>query len=346
VVAGYTWWRRILKYLGAPGYSDTDLEAFHLSAFPAAPVPPRHTAVTVAVLFGAAVTEVARRHHGGPPDGAFVARTAVSRDLRPKPRRREQVAAGPEEVLEVYSSFRPDTNACFAVERMGQVELITPPDTPTTLRPPGQPGFNFWSASTLATSVKEFPGETEKSHGEMEMVLEDEEVVMEVDEVVVEADDMTVEVPEKSLGKIEVVEMEVEAEVVLQVDKVVEPLSAAAGQPGPLPAAASQQASIMLEHSYCSSRTLGKPLGNLSRASYYRYRALLLDILTSYSRQNRMELVLCLAGGFSQPSLPSPLCPGKLRLAISSRNLADYLGSRSVWCTIVFVFVFVFAGGQ
>lgn len=89
----------------------------------------------------------------------------------------------------------------------------------------------------------------------------------------------------------------------------------------------------MLDHSYSSSfgRADNKPQGSLSRATFFRYRKRLMDILASYGKQDRMELVLCLAGCFSSPTLPSPLCPGKLLLAITSHDLTEYLGSRSVW---------------
>jgi hypothetical protein len=114
---------------------------------------------------------------------------------------------------------------------------------------------------------------------------------------------------------------------------------AAAGQPGPLPAASPRHESAMLDHSYSSSssRADGKPRGTLSSSTFFRCRKRLVAILASYGRQDRMELVLCMAGCLSNPTLGllSPLCPGKLQLAISTRDLTEYLESRSVWYIVM-----------
>lgn len=108
-----------------PPRRNLELEDFHSTAFPLAPSPGLHTAGVVATMLRGAVVEVARTcHPGGLLDGSFVARTVVPRKLRPMRQLRELAAEGREEVLEVHSSFRPDTSACFTVVRMEQVDLV------------------------------------------------------------------------------------------------------------------------------------------------------------------------------------------------------------------------------
>ena len=136
LVAGYTWWRRVLKYSDHPGYrcatslttphatpSTLELEEFHQEAFPTSTPAPLATAPVVASILREAVTRVAVRQRllVGPLVGRLVAQVAIGLQYRAEVVERQ--VEGGREALEVINSFRPDVPLSFAVDKMDQVDI-------------------------------------------------------------------------------------------------------------------------------------------------------------------------------------------------------------------------------
>ena len=74
-----------------------------------------------------------------------------------------------------------------------------------------------------------------------------------------------------------------------------------------------------------SSRTLEKPWGAMAERTYRAYKTRVSAILSSCPMVEQLELAMCLAGSFSEPTLPSPLRPGKMAIRVSPTNLASFL---------------------
>ena len=125
-VTGYSWWRRVLKHLALPNYNAVELEDFHRNAFPSSPSPGLHTAAVVANMLGSGVVEVVRKQSwdiGALGSGELVTRVGVSLKFRPKQRLRPVDEQG-KDVLEIFSSFRPDLATYITAKRREQVNYI------------------------------------------------------------------------------------------------------------------------------------------------------------------------------------------------------------------------------
>ena len=55
LVAGYSWWRRVLKYLDIPGYCNIEREDFHRAHSPTAATQRLHSAKVVAGMLSSSV---------------------------------------------------------------------------------------------------------------------------------------------------------------------------------------------------------------------------------------------------------------------------------------------------
>ena len=109
LVVGFSWWRRTLKHLSFPNYRTLDLEDCSQSSLTPFPESLKTAEVVAHMLAGAL-----RLHD--------VAKVALSAELRPKQRTR-QVRENEQEVLEIYSSFRPDLALHITAEKMDQVYI-------------------------------------------------------------------------------------------------------------------------------------------------------------------------------------------------------------------------------
>ena len=124
MLQGYTYWRRILKYLHVPGYNDMELEEFYneLSETDLAGyLSSRDIAKVLQKSVEAVITKYC--HSDTNVKGKFVSKTCKKVEDLPRPRKKPYDRNITREDIEVYSSFRPSVSTTISAEKMDQIML-------------------------------------------------------------------------------------------------------------------------------------------------------------------------------------------------------------------------------
>ena len=126
VVKGFTYWRRLLKHIGVADYKQLELEDYHQSTF-SNHCPNLYDSLVVAEILVKSVTELAKKHHMETKltEGSFVTASCISSKLHPRQHIREVMMEDKMEILQVFSSFRPEFAVSVSVEPIQEVCLDT-----------------------------------------------------------------------------------------------------------------------------------------------------------------------------------------------------------------------------
>ena len=126
MLQGYTYWRRILKYLHVPGYNDIELEEFY-NELSETDLSGYLSSKDIAKVLMKSVEEVITKycHSDTNVKGKFVSKTCRKIEDLPRPRKKPYDRKITREDIEVYSSFRPSVSTTISAEKMDQIMLTS-----------------------------------------------------------------------------------------------------------------------------------------------------------------------------------------------------------------------------
>ena len=122
-ISGFTYWKRVLKYLDVDEYKNIDLEEYYTTLV-GEDLPSFNTALDIATVVMKSVKEVTSKEKGGKKslDSDFY-KLCKRIECIEHPKKVDYEAAAIVENVEVYSSFRPSVSATISAEKLEEIIL-------------------------------------------------------------------------------------------------------------------------------------------------------------------------------------------------------------------------------
>merc|ERR1719318_535816 len=129
IISGFTYWKRVLKYLDVEGYKSIDLEEYYASLV-GKDLPSLNSALDIASVVLESVKDVTSKEKGGKKslDANFY-KLCKRIECIEYPSRIDCDLATDVENIEVYSSFRPAVSATISAEKLEEIVLSSESDS-------------------------------------------------------------------------------------------------------------------------------------------------------------------------------------------------------------------------
>jgi len=150
LITGFTYWKRVLKYLDVDGYRTIDLEEFH-SKMVQEDLPGFTTASDIASVLLKSVEEVTARYEKGRKVMTKLFYKLCKRiECLEYPKMVDYDRDASNENVEVFNSFRPYVSTTFSAEKLEQVTLSSESDSE-----PDQPGISYSGSGRVVKEEKQ-----------------------------------------------------------------------------------------------------------------------------------------------------------------------------------------------